>query len=171
MFGVTGCSGQVHSSWHEPPATAGSATAGSAAAGVAGPDGSGVASGRAAVALPLPSSVIVNQSTGNAGERRLAVTETGDWTCDNCTGDGRTTAGRLGPDPLARLAALITDPALPREAGPRAGTAPCRNQLSSNLVTRAGVVTWSTCAGPGPVSTRILRLLADATRLDPGLPR
>jgi hypothetical protein len=120
----------------------------------------------------LNSPVIINQSRTGPSERRFAVDRNGSWACDNCAGDGRSTAGRLTPAQMKQLQTYLDDPAFDEEDGVPPTSPKCTSKLDSNMTTAHGVVLWSNCrgGGPPPVAVKILRLLADATPLDAGLP-
>lgn len=116
--------------------------------------------------------MIINQSRTGPGERRLSVEPTGAWSCDNCAGDARATAGQLTPAQVKQLQTYLDDPAFDREDGVPPTSPQCADKLDSNMTTTSGIVLWSNCRGaaPGPVSVKILRLLAEATGLNAGLP-
>jgi hypothetical protein len=176
LFAVTACSSGPRTTWVWPGAdrqgqvgpggTAGSPSPGASAPRSAPPSASGAAG------APLTSPVIINQSRTGPAERRLAVDPNGSWACDNCSGDGKSTAGQLTAAQMKQLQAYLDDPAFKDEDGVPPTLPQCSGKLDSNMTTSSGIVLWSNCrgAGPPPVSVKILKLLADATPLDAGLP-
>jgi hypothetical protein len=167
LFAVTACSGEPRTTWVWP----GAETQGPAAS--ASPTASATPSAPIANGPPLNSPVIINQSHSGPGERRLAIEVDGAWTCENCAGDGKNSAGRLTAAQMKQLQTFLDDPAFGAEDGVPATSPKCGNKLDSNLTTSQGVVLWSNCkgGGPPPVALKILRLLAEVTPLDAGLPK
>jgi hypothetical protein len=170
LLAVTACSSEPRTTWVWPSADA-QAQGGpgvSASPGVSTASSAPIANGP-----PLNTPVIINQSRTGPGERRLAVEVDGAWACDNCAGDGKNSVGRLTAAQMKQLQTFLNDPAFGEEDGVPPTSPKCGNKLDSNMTTSQGVVLWSNCrgAGPPPVSVKILRLLADATPLDAGLPR
>jgi hypothetical protein len=167
LLAAGACSSEPRTTWMWPNGDAQAQTAPSA------PPTAGASSAPpTAAGGTLNGPVIINQSRTGPGERRLAVEADGSWTCDNCAGDGKNTTGRLTAAQIKQLRDLMADPAFSEEDGVPPTAPQCGNKLESNMTTSSGVVLWSNCrgGGPPPVSLRILRLLADATPLDAGLP-
>ena len=169
LFGAGACSSEPNTTWMWPGGNA-PAQAQPQVDPSAAPSTSVSAAPPVAGALNGP--VIINQSRTGPGERRLAVEPDGSWVCDNCAGDGRNTTGRLAAAQLKQLKDFMADPAFADEDGVAPNAPQCGNKLESNMITSSGAVLWSNCrgGGPPPVSLKILRLLADATPLDAGLP-
>lgn len=172
LFAVTACSSGPRTTWVWPSSDAQAQAGPGTASPSAGASTSPSASPSAAGGTPLNSPVIINQSRTGPGERRLAVDPDGSWACDNCAGDGKSSAGRLTAAQMKQLQSYLDDPAFSEEDGVPPTSPQCTDKLDSNMTTTSGIVLWSNCRGaaPPPVSQKILRLLAEATPLDAGLP-
>jgi hypothetical protein len=167
LLAAGACSSDPETTWVWPGGNAQAQTGPSAA-----PSASATPSASAVPGGPLSGPVIVNQSRSGPGERRLAVETDGSWVCDNCAGDGKNATGRLNAAQMKQLRDFLADPVFKEEDGVPPSSPQCGDKLESNLITSSGVVLWSNCRGGGPpaVTLKILRLLADATPLDAGLP-
>lgn len=113
--------------------------------------------------------MIVVQQPKALRVRMLFVKAAGTWTCDNCGGDDKDSAGSLTLEQVGRLQALIADPAFVQESDKaRYPQLPCRVKMITRLEIGPFRASVSDCPDqrPTPIAQQILQLLADATPLE-----
>ncbi|MFJ8688489.1 hypothetical protein [Micromonospora wenchangensis] len=138
---------------------------------VADREAGSTAEGRSGTTAPGANRVSLMQKLGEDGPlRSLTVEPDGRWECDDCAGDGVTSAGSLDPEQVQRLHRLLADPRLAQETDQaRRYRASCIDALTSSLLTTAGLITSQDCPGEDrpAVAGEILLLLTQATPAEP----
>lgn len=108
---------------------------------------------------------------GDAPIRSLTVEPDGRWDCQDCAGDGVTSAGALTPDQVQRLQRMLADPALAKETdAARQYKQACIDALTSTLLIPPDLtITQQDCPGEDrpPIGAEILLLLTQATPAEP----
>ena len=98
--------------------------------------------------------------------RKLDVEPDGEWSCENCEGDGKNSKGKLSATQNTELQRMLSDPNFGQEVRQRNGRRfTCDDALYSSLFTGQYAITVGDCPGEDrlPVTDAILRLLTDAT--------